>query len=223
MRVACWLDDPYCPVETECVALMEAAASALSNAGAHIDYDARPDVDFEFNNTSYLTLLTSMMTPTNPRVASMTIADTAKNSAERWSIKQKWMHFFEDFDVLLCPIMPCTAMKHQHIDYAAVMAGQAQDDRTVVINGETFPYLGSDNHIIKWAGLVIYSDLPSTVVPVGRDSNGLPFGIQIVAAPWKDLQTIEVGKMLERLGFGYEPPPGFDDAAAEVATSRAKL
>ncbi len=46
----------------------------------------------------------------------------------------------------------------------------------------------------------------------------MPFGMQIVSDRYKDLQTIEVGKMLENLGFKYNPPSGYEDD-----TSMAKL
>ena len=44
LRVACWLDDAFCPVEAECVALLTAAAESLAAAGAHVDYTARPNL-----------------------------------------------------------------------------------------------------------------------------------------------------------------------------------
>ena len=63
----------------------------------------------------------------------------------------------------------------------------------------------------KWAGLASLAGLPATSIPIGK-VNGLPVGIQIVSSPYNDLQCIEVGKMLERIGgFGYKSPPGFED------------
>ena len=55
--------------------------------------------------------------------------------------------------------------------------------------------------------MTIFVDLPVTVVPVGRTSRNLPVGVQIVGPAWQDLTTIEVGKMMERLGCAYIPPP----------------
>jgi len=68
----------------------------------------------------------------------------------------------------------------------------------------------------KWAGLIIFVDLPSTVVPVGRDKDGLPVGVQIVGPAWQDLTTIEVGKMMERCGSAYVPPPMALDGGASL-------
>ena len=47
----------------------------------------------------------------------------------------------------------------------------------------------------------------STVVPTGRNGDGLPVGIQIVANACGDRRTIQVAQALERQGFAFEPPP----------------
>mmetsp|Transcript_82605 Transcript_82605/g.176964 ORF Transcript_82605/g.176964 Transcript_82605/m.176964 type:complete len:101 (-) Transcript_82605:51-353(-) len=91
-----------------------------------------------------------------------------------------------------------TAFKHDHRNLM---------DRTIRINGAERDYIS----LISWAGLIIFADLPSTVVPIGRDSSGMPCGMQLVSNHWQDLQTIEVGKMLERLGFGFTPPDAFNN------------
>ena len=205
---------------------MTDAALALQAAGATVDFNARL-VDFKQAYEAYVQNLAI--------VESGTLRPSHEHynavQAERWARKQEWIDFFEDFDVLLCPIMPMAAFPHDH-----------GGERTLTINGEEPPYFPA---VVQWAGLAIFSDLPSTVVPVGS-AGGLPWGVQIVAAPGKvricprhtsatlctlaltrcanfsDLQTIEVGKMLERMGFGCKPPPGYADpagATASLATS----
>jgi Asp-tRNA(Asn)/Glu-tRNA(Gln) amidotransferase A subunit family amidase len=44
----------------------------------------------------------------------------------------------------------------------------------------------------------------------------LPVGVQIVGPAWQDLTTIEVGKMMERLGCAYLPPPMAAGGAASL-------
>jgi hypothetical protein len=85
-------------------------------------------------------------------------------------------------------------------------------NRRLTVNGEETPYYDA----VRWAGLTIFVDLPVTVVPVGRTSKNLPVGVQIVAAAWQDLTAIEVGKMLERVGCAYVPPPMAVDEAASL-------
>ncbi|XP_019868723.1 fatty-acid amide hydrolase 2 isoform X2 [Aethina tumida] len=47
---------------------------------------------------------------------------------------------------------------------------------------------------------------PVTQVPLGLDVQGLPLGIQVVAAPYNDHLTIAVAKALESQFGGYVPP-----------------
>ncbi|KAF5289798.1 hypothetical protein FQA39_LY03715 [Lamprigera yunnana] len=59
------------------------------------------------------------------------------------------------------------------------------------------------NYFAIWNAL----KFPVTQVPIGLDSNGLPLGIQIVAAPFQDHLCIAVAKELETTFGGYVPPP----------------
>jgi len=193
LRVAAWLDDPFCPVDRECVALMTKAAEALRGAGAAVDFQARPDFKFARSSQFYMELLSIEM-GVEPEPVPYSKIQSLK--ARRWYFKQRWREFFKRFDVLLCPVMPMTAFKHDH---------RPMPDRRIHINGIETDLTGT----IQWAGLIIFADLPSTVVPVGRDASGMPCGMQVVSSHWQDLQTIEVGKMLERLGFGVTLPDAF--------------
>lgn len=48
--------------------------------------------------------------------------------------------------------------------------------------------------------------LPTTHIPMGLDSNGLPIGFQVVAAPMKDKLCLQIAGELEQ-GFGGWVPP----------------
>ncbi|HJN93486.1 MAG TPA: amidase family protein, partial [Dehalococcoidia bacterium] len=45
LRVAAWLDDPFCPVDTDVLAVTEKAVAALEADGIAVDREARPDLD----------------------------------------------------------------------------------------------------------------------------------------------------------------------------------
>lgn len=49
-------------------------------------------------------------------------------------------------------------------------------------------------------------NLPVTQVPLGLSKEGLPLGIQVIAAPYQDHLCIAVAKELEK-GFGEYVPP----------------
>lgn len=50
-------------------------------------------------------------------------------------------------------------------------------------------------------------ELPATAVPLGVGTNGLPLGIQIVAAENNDYLAIAAAMHLERHGLAYSPSP----------------
>lgn len=58
------------------------------------------------------------------------------------------------------------------------------------------------NYFSIWNAL----KFPVTQVPLGLSSEGLPLGIQVVAAPYQDHLCIAVAKELEKAFGGYVPP-----------------
>lgn len=49
-------------------------------------------------------------------------------------------------------------------------------------------------------------EFPSTHVPLGKDSNGHPIGIQVVAAPFQDRLCLCIAAELEAAFGGWVPP-----------------
>ncbi|XP_039299525.1 fatty-acid amide hydrolase 2 isoform X2 [Nilaparvata lugens] len=58
----------------------------------------------------------------------------------------------------------------------------------------------------SYSALISAMGLPATHVPMGLNSKGLPIGIQVVAAPYKDRLCFAVAKELERAFGGWVPP-----------------
>ena len=109
-------------------------------------------------------------------------------------LRRNWASWFEDHDALLCPVGPLAAQTLSDVDPMT---------RKITVNGVEH----SANDLILWPGLIGVAYLPSTVVPIGFTSNGLPVGIQIVGPHLGDLTTISIAKRLEALTGGYSPPP----------------
>ena len=93
--------------------------------------------------------------------------------------KSSMLSFFNDFDVLLCPVNASTAIPH---------------GTTREIDG--YSHTAAYN-LTGWPGLVVRA---------GTDSAGLPIGIQILARPFREDQCIAVGRVLESL-LGDMPGP----------------
>ena len=222
-RVAAWLDDADFPVDREVRARHEAAVEALRRAGVRVDDRARPIDSFVDANHRYQKLLWPILsgglpaeqfesfaryateapaTADNPilqfaRAATLRHREWLSHNEWREHYRTRWASFFEDFDVLLCPIVPIPAIAHDHSEPLL--------ERTVLVNGQRRPYWD----LIAWAGIVTMALLPATVAPVGRTPSGLPVGMQIVGPYLEDRTPIDfAGRLAEVIG-GFEAPPGY--------------
>lgn len=197
-RVGLWLDDPACPVDTDALDLLTAAASTLARAGARVS-DAHPALDF----AGMEQLFTSLLLPAISRSVEAPVGEAIAGNHRDWlaldetraGVRRTWAGWFEDFDVLLCPVMPMLPFLHDHRADIS--------ERTLVINGETRSHAGT----LAWAGLIGIAYLPSTVVPVGRTPSGLPVGVQVVGPYLEDRSALFVAARLAELTGGYVPPP----------------
>lgn len=222
-RVAAWLDDPACPVDNEVRQQLEATVAALRQEGVHVDEQARPGFLFAEALRVYLSLLWAALSPglepevfqnlvemstQLPQDDASLLAQVAHGTALRqrdWIIlseararyRAQWAEFFKNYDVLLCPITPTTAILHDHSE--PMMA------RTIRVNGQERPYLDS----VAWAGVIGMAYLPASMVPVGCTARGLPVGVQIVGPYLEDRTTIDFARRLAEVLGGFIAPPGY--------------
>jgi amidase len=223
-RVAAWLDDSQYPVDGAVRERLEAAVEALRNRGIAVDGRARPgfslaDAHQDFQRllfpvtgwnfapeafeamASYAQQVADDKTnPMSAMVASITLRHRQWLDANerREEYRAKWRAFFRNYDVLLCPINPVAAIRHDHNpDFT---------ERTITVNGAARPY---DDQMV-WAGLVGMAYLPATVAPVGRTRDGLPVGVQIVGPYLEDRTPIDFARRLADVVGGFEAPPGFE-------------
>jgi amidase len=100
---------------------------------------------------------------------------------ERWEkfrrISQEWMR---NWDVILCPVEAYPAPLTEERDRLA-----------------TFTYTAPSS-LLGW---------PSGTVRVGASGEGLPIGVQLIAAPWRDEVALACMSFLESELGGYKPPP----------------
>ncbi len=100
----------------------------------------------------------------------------------RWALFRSSMQsFMENYDVIICPVSAYPALPH----------GESLEKFA------SFSYTMSYN-ITGW---------PGAVVRVGTSSEGLPFGVQIVARPWREDVALVVAKYIEQKFGGWQPPP----------------
>ena len=106
----------------------------------------------------------------------------------RW-YREAMLRVFDDVDVILAPSTPCTAP----------LIGQ----KTFMLDGVELPVrpnLGLYTQPISFIGL------PVAAVPIPL-SGGLPIGVQIITAPWREDIALRVAYALEAAGVARAPRP----------------
>jgi amidase len=114
----------------------------------------------------------------------------------RMQVRRAWRAVFADWDVVLAPILSTTAFPH---DYGPPR------NRRMAIGGREVAH----HDALVWPGLATMPGLPATAIPVGRSTEGLPIGIQVMGAAYDDRTTIAFAGLVEREFGGFVPPPGY--------------
>ncbi|MFE1603230.1 AtzE family amidohydrolase [Methylobacterium sp. ID0610] len=98
---------------------------------------------------------------------------------------------FDRVDVILAPATPCRAPRG--------------GETTLVLDGVAMPLrpnLGVFTQPISFIGL------PVAAVPIRLDG-GLPLGVQVIAAPWREDRALRVARALEAAGVATAPVASF--------------
>ncbi len=223
-RVAAWLNDEACPVESEVVETLEGLVGELRREGVSVDETARPEgIELGSSYDIYYRLLTSAMSAGLPRKVFDRMLDLAHKAPEedcnysvrfargatimhsewlklnekRLHLRKAWETFFENFDVMICPVVHTLPFLHDH--------SHPVYDRTLTVNGKKLPYMD----ILTWVGFGGVVHLPATVIPVGRTRSGLPVAVQIIGPYLEDRTPLDFARHLEKLTGGFVPPPGY--------------
>lgn len=114
------------------------------------------------------------------------LAGFARIWAELDNFRAQMHQFLSDFDVLLSPVAAQPAWPHGLSAYELVFRG--------------FAYTMTYN-LTGW---------PAAVVRCGETTTGLPIGVQIAAAPWREDIVLAVAKRLEDEFGGWQAPPILD-------------
>jgi amidase len=221
-RVAVWLEDASATVDRSVLTLLSGATESLRRAGAKLEV-VHPEFELKAAYDIYRSLLDPVMSVGMPKKLLSMLEELNKNSAAdatdpltsfarrglvrhrdfvvwvelRERLRAVWAQFFENYDVLLCPVTPTPAIVHDHSDPIPL--------RTILVNGEPRAY--EDQFV--WNSLATCFHLPATVLPAGRTPEGLPVGLQVVGPYLEDFTTIDfAGRASEILG-GFVPPTGY--------------
>lgn len=187
------------PVDNDIRATFRSRMASFSNVFATAT-EAAPDFEnvhdvFEIQRginfaTSHMERLENHRDKLGPNVIDNTergLKFTAKEVAwaqgEQAKIYHRYMDFFDDFDVLICPTAAVTPFPHAQL---------AVEE----INGEKMPTY------MRWLSLAYALTVALPVVvalPCGVDHKGMPFGIQVAGPNGSDGMIIEVAHALEQV------------------------
>jgi amidase len=127
-----------------------------------------------------------------------TLSQYLRAAEQRQRLFRAWRHFFESYDVLICPVTPTVAFPHD----VANLGMAAQFRRKIVVDGRQLPFM--DN--LAWPGLATVANLPATAAPTGYLVGELPAGVQIIGPFLGDRTTLRFAKLLEQQLGGFIPP-----------------
>lgn len=218
-RVAAWLDDPFCPVDSELVAIMQAALDAVRAEGAVV-VEGKGPVGLDETLDLYQPLLMAQSGLVEPDESYAKLVELAAEEGasggfasdltlsfrdwhaldeRRQHSRGRWAEFFRDVDVLLCPVSPTAAFPHDQ------QPDPGWSVRTLRVNGVDRPY----SDMLTWMAPSSVNHLPAAVAPVGTTREGLPVGIQVIAPYLHDRTAVRFVQCLAEVIGGFRRPPGF--------------
>ncbi len=221
LRVALLFDDAEAEVDASVQGALHALADFLRGRGLAVAEDARP-VDSAEANDVYTHLLRAATgshyddaTYATAQARAATYApgdrsyaarhfrgntfshrDWVQMDARRERLRQQWAAYFEQYDLLICPVATTPAFAHNQ-------QGERWD-RMIPVNGHTQP----STDTLFWAGYPGIVGLPATAIPLGLSHDGLPVGAQVIGPAFADPECLRFAQWLEREYRAFVPPPG---------------
>jgi amidase len=208
LRVA-WAPDlgGRVPVDPQITAVLESSLEVLTDLGATVE-EACPDLsgaDEAFGvlrawlfEASYGDLVRQHPDQVKETIrwnaargAELTGADVGRAEVAHTQLYERVAAFFDRYDVLLAPTTQVLPFPVE-VEYPTAVGDVQFDD-----------YLGW----MRSCTLISATGCPALSVPGGFTADGLPVGLQIVAAPRADRRLLEVGHAFEQAtGFGRRRP-----------------
>jgi len=208
LRIGYFEDDGRTPVTAETRAAVQAAATALRNAGFEVEpfrpkgLESARQLWWQLFGIAGGMLLQPMtrgreadLSPMLKQFSSWVAAEpshTAQTLLDTWIlrdvVRMQVFSQMREYPILLCPVASIPAFRH--------------GERSWEIDGQTVKYLDAWSYA-EWFNLL---GTPAVVVPVGRSSEGLPIGVQIAARPWEEELVLAVATELEAQRGAWQAP-----------------
>ena len=222
-KVAVLLSDPNAEVDNSVQGEIQKLADFLAKKKTRVSDKARPAIDTAELNDVFVRLLRAATSGRmTDEMHAQALADAKSLPAsdmsyfaqmqrgnslshrtwlqlneKRHRMRLAWDAFFQDYDLMLCPVAVTAAFPHDQKGLRHL--------RTIVVNNKKVPVVDQ----IFWAGYAGLSYLPASAAPIGQTADGLPIGVQIIGPQYGDYSCIEFAKLLEKEYRSFEPPPAY--------------
>ncbi len=195
LRIAWTPTFPGVPVADDIREAIERLATELAHLGSRVEIRL-PEVDFTQQSALFSELanhVTTVFQPQPKDVKPVSLANYLKALDQRDLFITAWEDFFDDWDVLLCPVAMMTAFEH------------CPKETLLTVNGKQIEYSEMMSHCCPFS----LTGHPAIVLPLAQDRNNLPIGVQIVGRRWGEERLLAIGKTLSQIMGGYQRPPGY--------------
>ena len=186
-RILLMAAHPFAPLAGAIAAALEAVGAALAAEGAQIARDDPIFADLSAQFGTYLPFLVAALSRGVGQEGTMVELPTWFDYLDRQArATRAWSALFARYDAVIAPAFGVTAYPHD--DTPAT-------ERKLIVDGRPTTY-GAQ---LAFPALAAFPGLPATAVPIGKDEDGLPIGIQVIAGHWKDHTAIAVARAVHAL------------------------
>lgn len=184
---------PGVPVAGAISGAIEGLAAELDRLGARVE-EALPDISFGELAKVRAVLSSAARTTFEPTEEEpvVPLQDYFTALDRRDDFIRSWELFFDDWDALLCPVAMVTAFPHCETNTPLMVDGQEVNYWRVIGHCAPFNFTGH----------------PAAVIPIGRDPEGLPIGMQIVGRRWSEERLLAIAALLAEVVGPFRWPTG---------------
>ena len=128
-------------------------------------------------------LLSRNVVENTERALKYSLADVSRAHVEQTKLYHRFLAFFHEVDVLICPAAAVSPFPHSQLFVEE-------------INGEPMPTY------MRWLAMVYAPTMAlacAAALPCGVDHFGLPFGIQVIGPNGSDVRVLQIAQALEQV------------------------
>jgi len=195
LRIAFAPTFPGLPVGADICGAVEELAQQLKPVCAAVEEAALPELDFNQELTRAGELIGMVVGAFQPEENKppTTLAQYMEALHGRDQSIIAWEQFFDEWDMLLCPVSMTSAFPHCETGSPLHVDGQKVDYWMVSAHSTLFNYTGH----------------PAVVLPYKQDRDGLPMGVQMVGKRWDESRLLAIAQALSGVAGECRRPPGY--------------